>query len=107
MIKNERSELAELNLSVGVRVYSEEVPEDVVELFFSSFVKDLNDEEPDLRSSKVAFLALVVFIEIHFKLIPNRVKERVLFWRDRAIATSTIARILTSIIASIIASVAT
>ena len=98
-------ELVELDLSVGVRVYSEEVPEDVVELLFSSFVKHLDNEESDLRGSKVAFLALVVFIEIHFKFIPNRAKERVLFWRDRAIATSTIARILTSIIATIIASI--
>lgn len=47
-------ELFELNVSVSVWVYSEDVPEDVIKFLLRSFLKNFNDEGLDFGLIQVS-----------------------------------------------------
>lgn len=75
-------EFREVNFFVGVRVNSEQVPEDVVKFSFSCFVQDFNDESSEFGFIEESLLALIVFIKVDLELVPNGIHEGKLFFRD-------------------------
>eukprot|EP00178_Gracilaria_changii_P011450 TRINITY_DN3262_c0_g1_i1.p1 TRINITY_DN3262_c0_g1~~TRINITY_DN3262_c0_g1_i1.p1 ORF type:complete len:168 (+),score=27.12 TRINITY_DN3262_c0_g1_i1:246-749(+) len=81
MVKDERSKFGELNLFVSIRVNSEHIPENVVELSFSGLIQNFNGELFQFFIVKVTLLRLIVFVEVSFEFIPNGIDKSKLFFR--------------------------
>lgn len=75
-------EFSEIDLFVAVRVNSEQVPENVVQLSLRSFVKDFNYEGLKLFFFQVGLGSIVILIKVFFKLSPNSFDKSNFFLTD-------------------------
>lgn len=82
--ENERGELGEIDLFVGVGVDSEKVPENVVEFALGGFLKYFDHEGFEFGLNEESLFACVVFVEVDFEFVPNGVDKSILLGGDFA-----------------------
>ena len=75
-------ELGEFYFLVGILVDSEQVPEDIVQFFFSSFLQNFNNEFSEFSIVQKVFLSCIILIKVDSELIPNGLDECHFFFWD-------------------------
>lgn len=75
MVQNKGSEFVELSFPILVRINSEEVPENIIKLSLSAFVKNFNNESLQVSNCQVSFASFVILIKVNLQFTPNQQDE--------------------------------
>lgn len=68
-------ELFEFNLFVSIRIDSEDVPKDIIQLFLRSFLQNLNNKGFKFSFIQISFWSNIIFVEIFLQFTPNQFNE--------------------------------
>lgn len=82
----------EIDFLIGIRVHSEDIPEDVVKLTLSGFMQNLDNKVTKLAFHEMSLLASIIAIEVTLELIPDGLDKLQLLLSDASQVRRVLAR---------------